>query len=60
LSVDLFALSAYCEEMALYYRCRKFINENGMYFYPNKSKPTKAEKESKQQYRYCIPKLKWE
>ena len=38
LSIDYFSLAAYCEEMALYYRCRQFVKKNGLFYYPNKAR----------------------
>lgn len=36
LTIDYFNLAAYCEEMALYYRCRMFVRKNGLTYSPNK------------------------
>lgn len=55
LPVDYFPLSAYCEEMALYYRCRNFVKKNGLFYYPNK--PKKDGEESKQQYKVVHPEV---
>jgi P27 family predicted phage terminase small subunit len=54
LSIDLFMVAAYCEEMALYYRCRRFVKKNGLFYYPNKE--TKGG-ESKQQYKVVHPEV---